>query len=132
MNRKNTTDLLSRTVSALLVVGAVASTADAATAAGKGYVELFRHDAYGGSIRTIDFRSNVSDFKQAKWDRAKDDMNDEVSSFRYVVPAGWELQLCSDKDYGIVLYALRGSGELAKLHNLNDMISSARWVRLPD
>ena len=98
-----------------------------------GWIQVFKDDAYGGDTKTINFRTSYSNLRNIRWDdNTNDGMNDDITSIRYVVPEGWELQLCSDSNYRDVLRALRGSGEIAHLRNDHDKISSIRWVKLPE
>jgi hypothetical protein len=115
-----------------MMLGTTGQQTLASTSSKTGFIDLYEHDAYGGMKKSVGFGKDIPNFKDTQFDGSDHHMNDRLSSYRYSVPDGMELQLCIDSGYRNVVVALRGQGELSKMHNLNDKISSLRWVRISD
>lgn len=92
------------------------------------YVILYKNDTWGSETGRYDF-PNKEDF--ISW---TDPQNDNLSSFKFLLPVGWELRIHKHRDRDSEYFAWRGTGQEESINKnqipgwLHDEASGHSWV----
>lgn len=96
----------------------------------KGYLIVYKHDTWREEIGRYNF------YGKAAFQPWTDPQNDELSSFKFKLPPGWELRIHRHRDPGSQYKAWRGTGHEETVNKeeipdfLHDEASSHSWVEL--
>ncbi len=112
-----------KVVERIIVRDAPKTTASEAPARLSGYIHVYTDSQLSGKNMRLSFGQNMHTTDGTAF-------KDNITSFSYQIPAGWQVSLYQDTGYSNTSYVVKGTGSLGHLPGyMNDKCSSIRWER---
>jgi hypothetical protein len=97
------------------------------------FLEVYQGENFEKKLERYEFNGREEFVTWADKNKKGDDLNDQVRSFQYCLPADWQLNLYIDRDPRSKKWSLPGTGKLEKVERMKKgfghSVSGHKWVK---